>query len=187
MTQVSYHSDGLIKCVRCEAEKPRSDYYDQPANRSGHQSYCKECSKVARKKNYSENIDYYQEYDRNRENRVERAQLQNIKDKERYALEESFRDVVKDKVGKHRDKYPDRSKARRKLTKAIETSKIIKPTSCGHCGTSEKKIQGHHWSYLPEHWLDVIWLCTSCHGKEHKRLNELGRDPDKLIEMENVA
>jgi len=32
-----------------------------------------------------------------------------------------------------------------------------------------KRIEGHHWSYYPDHWLDVIWLCAKCHREEHRR------------------
>lgn len=65
--------------------------------------------------------------------------------------------------------------------KAMADGKLQRKTVCEHCNL-EKKLQKHHWSYEEQHWLDVIWLCTSCHGKEHKKLNSIGRNPDTISE-----
>ena len=72
-----------------------------------------------------------------------------------------------------RSKYPIQYKANGAVNRALKDGDLIRPSSCSCCG----KIcvpDGHHWSYDEKHWLDVIWLCRSCHGKEHERLRELG-------------
>ena len=163
----------MLKCKSCGLEKDPSLFY------VSNKSRCKECVKTSVTKNREENKEYYLEYDRNRPNREERN-LKNIeRGKTKYSQDPEYRDKVQKTKTEWVDRNPMKRKAQHTLSNAVRDSKIIKPSSCEHCAASEKKIQGHHWSYAVEHWLDVIWLCTSCHGKEHKRLNDLGRDPDK--------
>lgn len=173
-------SEELVVCRKCGAEKPQSEYYKQPTNKTGYQYSCKACTSQRIRENYRQNIDHYKGYEKSRTNRSERASQQSLRDRGRYAVDPEFREVVKERVKRHRNAHPEKAIARRKLSKAIETGRIVPLKNCEHCGTTEKQIQGHHWSYEPEHWLDVIWLCTTCHGKEHRRLNELGRDPDRI-------
>lgn len=73
---------------------------------------------------------------------------------------------------------PLKYKAKTAANNAVRDGRLERKTYCEHCQTTEANIQKHHHSYEEEFWLDVIFLCTQCHGKEHKRLNALGRDPD---------
>ena len=35
-------------------------------------------------------------------------------------------------------------------------------------GVKRSMIEAHHFSgYTPDHWLNVQWLCVSCHKKAH--------------------
>ncbi len=163
----------MMKCKSCGLEKDPSLFY------VSNKSRCKECVKASVAKNRKENSDYYMEYDRNRKNAEERNLQVIERNKRKYNGDSEFREKVQATKTAWVERNLHKRKAQHTLSNAVRDSKVIKPTSCEHCSTSEKKIQGHHWSYLEEHWLDVIWLCTGCHGKEHKRLNELGRDPDK--------
>jgi len=159
-----------VLCKGCGLEKDPSLFY------TSDRSKCKECIKSRVRKHREDNLERVKEYDRNRPN----AELRKQKDIERVKKRRSEGDFGTDET---KDAWikrnPEKRKAQVTLSNGVRDGKVIKPTYCEHCGTSERKIQGHHWSYLPEHRLDVIWLCTYCHGKEHKRLNELGRDPDK--------
>jgi len=167
-------------CFKCGAEKPLSDFYKHPRMVDGHVNKCKECNKKDVRENRLDKKDYYDKYDRNRPNHEERVKKASARVKELWKSDESF----KQNIVNHKQKWLNNNQHKRKaqyaVSNALRDGKLFKPDICEHCGTSEKKIQGHHWSYESEHWLDVIWLCTSCHGKEHKRLNELGRDPDKV-------
>lgn len=167
-------------CFKCGAEKPLSEFYKHPRMADGHVNKCKECNKKDVRENRLDKKDYYDEYDRNRPNHEERVKKAAGRVKELWGSDESF----KQNIINHKQKWSNNNQHKRKaqyaVSNALRDGKLFKPDICEQCGTSEKKIQGHHWSYEPEHWLDVIWLCTSCHGKEHKRLNELGRDPDKV-------
>ena len=166
-------------CFKCGAEKPLSEFYKHNKMADGHLNKCKECTKIDVQENREDKKDYYMEYDRNRLNQEERN-LKNIERvKEKYHSNLEYKEKILQTKQAWINRNQDKRKAQYAVSNAKRDGKLFAPDYCEHCGTSEKKIQAHHWSYLPEHWLDVIWLCTSCHGKEHKRLNELGRDPDK--------
>lgn len=62
-----------------------------------------------------------------------------------------------------------KGKARKKLKKAIERGKIIKPKICEDCGQiPEKPLHGHHEDY--NFALKVNWLCSLCHGLRHRKI-----------------
>lgn len=175
-----YHFD-MKCCFKCGAEKPLSDFYKHPQMSDGHVNKCKECNKKDVRENRAGKADYYNEYDRNRPNHKERVKKISERVKLLYNTDEEF----KHKVLVHKQKWLNENQHKRKAHYAVNSAKragkLNIPESCEHCESTEKKIQAHHWSYDPEHWLDVVWLCTECHGKEHKRLNELNRDPDRTL------
>lgn len=165
-------------CFKCGAEKPLSEYYKHKRMADGHVNKCKECNKKDVRENRKDKLEYYLEFDRNRPNHEERVAKQSELRKLAYLTCPIVREAAMDRQRATRKNQPLKYKARCCLSNAVRDGKVDKPVNCEHCASSDKKIQGHHWSYLEEHWLDVIWLCTGCHGKEHKRLNALGRDPD---------
>lgn len=172
-------------CFKCGVEKPLSEFYKHPRMADGTVNKCKDCNKKDVSENRLKKKDYYQEYDRNRPNHEQRVKKASKRVKELYNSDPEFKEIIL----KHKQKWLAGNQHKRKAQIAVSNAKrdgrLVKPGSCEHCGTSEKKIQAHHWSYEPEHWLDVIWLCTSCHGKEHRRLNALGRDPDSEFHFKN--
>lgn len=174
----------MKKCYRCNIEKEITEFYKHPVNLGGYSNRCKDCTKKDVKENRLAKKEHYDNYDRNRPNAEERKNKTVVWKKNKYATDPEFRKQRLAYSWADRRNNPDKYGARDAMTVARKNGTLIRSESCEHCGVSDVRIEGHHWSYLPEHWLDVIWLCTSCHGKEHKRLNELGRDPDKLNEME---
>jgi len=167
-------------CFKCEAEKPLTDFYKHPSMPDGHVNKCKECNKKDVRDNRELKLEYYQNADRNRPNREERNQRNIERTRVKYHSDSNYKEKILDTKQKWAERNPLKRKAQYSATNAVRDGKLERKTSCEHCGTDEKKLQKHHWSYLEEHWLDVIWLCTKCHGVEHKRLNELGRDPDSI-------
>jgi hypothetical protein len=169
----------MKKCFKCGIEKELTEFYKHPEMPDGTVNKCKECNKKDVRENRLDKKEYYDHCDRNRPNHEDRVKKQAERVKQLWHTDEDF----KQSIIAHKQKWQDQNQHKRKAQYAVSNAKrdgkLVASAVCEHCGTSEKKIQGHHWSYLPEHWLDVIWLCTSCHGKEHKRLNAIGRDPDK--------
>jgi hypothetical protein len=87
--------------------------------------------------------------------------------------------LVCKKVRKHADKlrHSDRHAARQAVALAINDGYLTRPSHCSKCGQGGK-IQAHHHSYELIHWLDVEWLCTSCHGLHHRGRR---KEPTKQI------
>lgn len=168
----------MKQCFKCGVEKPLTEFYKHARMADGHLNKCKNCTKsdVSHRRRTNPKV---QEYDRNRPNAYERNLRQALKDKERYRNDPEFRERVL-KAKKLWDiKNQHKKEAQTSANNAVRDGKLERKLSCEHCGATDVKLHKHHWSYLPEHHLDVTWLCPRCHGKEHKRLNEIGRDPDK--------
>ncbi|SRR6266478_352219 len=52
------------------------------------------------------------------------------------------------------------------VANALRRGKIRRPKNCSYCG-EKCKPNGHHPDYRKP--LEVVWLCTPCHNKEHDR------------------
>ena len=164
------------QCFKCGENKPLSAFYKHSQATDGYVNKCKECTKIAVRANRLDKVEYYNEYDRNRSYPgAERSVKAAITVKLKYANDAEF----KAKVDKTKAEWVIRNKTKRSaqltLSNAVRDGKIIRPTVCSACGKTDCEIEGHHWSYLEEHWLDVMWLCTECHGKEHRKINAENR------------
>ena len=73
---------------------------------------------------------------------------------------------------KSRAKNPRNGRARGKLKAAVARGEITKPNKCSECKEVKLvgEIQGHHEDHRK--WRDVIWLCSGCHGKRHRKYKE---------------
>jgi len=69
---------------------------------------------------------------------------------------------------KNRWKHRRKICARQRLYVAIIKGKVVKPSCCSACGVTGKRIHGHHHRGY-DFPLDVIWLCSKCHGKVHRK------------------
>lgn len=65
---------------------------------------------------------------------------------------------------------PLQAAAMRALHEAVNAGRVHRAERCQVAGCrSRKAIEGHHWSYLPEHRLDVLWCCAAHHRQGHAR------------------
>jgi len=69
-----------------------------------------------------------------------------------------------EKILEWNETFPRRKAMHRKLYRAIKAGKVTRPEICPNCGRSAK-IQAHHVNY--EHFMNFVWLCASCHKREH--------------------
>ncbi|HUU91975.1 MAG TPA: hypothetical protein VM238_12290, partial [Phycisphaerae bacterium] len=55
---------------------------------------------------------------------------------------------------------------------AVKTGILPTRTACEHCGATSPpaRLHRHHPDYSDP--LRIVWLCTLCHGEEHRRLND---------------
>jgi len=74
---------------------------------------------------------------------------------------EKFREIIYRSIRKHREKH----NARAKLKYALKSGRMKKPDVCEMCNC-RNKIHGHHEDYAKP--LEVMWLCTACHGLVHR-------------------
>jgi hypothetical protein len=66
-------------------------------------------------------------------------------------------------------KDPLRIKARKAVSRAVETGKLLRPAYCEACGLPTN-VQGHHDDYTKP--LDVRWVCDDCHQLIHHPISK---------------
>ena len=76
-----------------------------------------------------------------------------------------YENPEKNKLHSERRKGTNKENARKYLRNEIQAGRIIKPNSCEKCGTNSV-LHGHHTDYNKP--LEVKWLCSFCHGLEHR-------------------
>lgn len=176
-------------CFKCGEPKKLSMFYKHPRMADGHVNKCKECNKKDVTENRLDKLNYYRDYDVER-NKTDyrksqsRASVVRRRDtpefialrkesservKGQYKEDKTFRDKIIQSKNKWTIKNQHKRDAHYVVNNAVRDGKLIKPNSCVKCGKTDCKIYGHHWSYLPEHHLDVLWVCSSCYGKEHRK------------------
>lgn len=135
------------ECFKCNKEKPLDMFYKHSAMTDGHLGKCKECTKSDATNHRWNNIDKIRAYDR------ERGYLSH-----RIEANTSY-------MRKYRQKFPLKYKAHIAVSGAVNSSKLVKPSTCEECN-SKGQIEGHHHDYNKP--LDVTWLCSSCHSCLHR-------------------
>lgn len=62
-----------------------------------------------------------------------------------------------------------KERARGAARYAVKKGILTRPDACPRCGSTENRIDAHHHKgYDDAHRLDVVFLCTVCHGKDHR-------------------
>ena len=84
-------------------------------------------------------------------------------DRKRYAANTKWRQVMRSRKQKRSRKL---IKAKTKVRTAVINGRIIKPSACSDCGSTQR-IQAHHDDYRKP--LDVRWLCQPCHMYLHRK------------------
>lgn len=165
-------------CFKCGESKPLSAFYKHPKMQDGHVNKCKECNKLDVQLNYKDNIDHYKEYDRKRnsekgtERHRKHIEYSRRKDvQQRRVKYNHLPHVIKKKkelLEKRDLEYPERKAANQAISNGIRDGKVLRPDCCEYCGKICKP-NAHHSSYAEDMKLCVTWLCTSCHGKVHRK------------------
>lgn len=136
----------IQECFCCHKTKQLSEFYKHKLMANGHIGKCKECSKAAVRQNYAKNIKHYAEYDKLRSSMEERNRRRVERQRELRKLN------------------PEKYLARLAVSNAIRHGELLKQ-HCECCG--DEKAEAHHDDYNKP--LDVIWLCFSCHLKQHNK------------------
>lgn len=72
------------------------------------------------------------------------------------------------KISEWKANNPEKVKIHAAVYRALKRGEIIKPEYCARCG-QRARLSCHHFNYL--HFMNFIWLCSSCHKKEHNISN----------------
>ena len=160
----------MILCIKCDKEKPDSEYYRSTIRANG-TGECKSCTRARVTANREAKIDYYREFDRKRDNLPHRVQA-----RKEYAQTEQGQKALARGKAAHYYRYPNRSAARSAVTNAVRDGLLIKPKNCQCCGVEAKRIEGHHCDYNKP--LDVMWLCDPCHKEWHRNNTPIYADDE---------
>ena len=158
-------------CKTCNVLKDLNDYYKHSRMADGHLNTCKECKRQQQTEIRNNNLEYYQEYDRNRPNKEER-----VKQVVEYRLTEKGKEVRDKAVAKYKTNYPIKYKANNAVNNAVRDNRLTKPNICECCNNTftSKQIHGHHTDYSKP--LEVMWLCNDCHKDWHINNKPLNGD-----------
>lgn len=138
-------------CTICKEDKNISEYYPiyyKKLDKTYFQSRCKSCDKTVKEKWRSENHEAIR--DQKREYRKRTREERRIQSRNYY------KKIDHKKI-----------KARGLLNHKIRSKQIIRPELCEDC-MQKTELHGHHHDY--DKPLEVKWLCSSCHAKEHARI-----------------
>lgn len=150
----------MKQCKKCKEIKELNEFYKHPQMKDGHINICIKCKRKEQINIRNNNLEYYQNYDKNRPNKEERNKLQ-----KEYAATEKGKEVKSRAIKNYRENNPIKYKAHGAVNNAIRDGKLIKPKNCETCNI-ECKPHGHHDDYTKP--LEVRWLCDKCHKKWHK-------------------
>lgn len=177
-------------CNVCKEEKKYIEFFK---SRNGLETFCKKCKCQKRRDRKAKDPDKCNEKTRlqskkqresdkfkvwrkehQRKNREKiRKQQREYSELNREKVREynrSYRnrnfEKFKESHRKSCEKYPERYKARKMLNYAIEYGYITRKERCERCEIF-LKTEAHHPDYSKP--LEVVWMCKSCHTKEHYR------------------
>jgi hypothetical protein len=145
------------RCAKCKVIKPIDEFGISIKERDGHRSRCKECRSADEKENYKIHKDvikkrtaaYYRTHS-------DRAYVRKIVKRQQDAIRIPMKD----------SDVALRAKARSVVNNAILYKNFPKASTylCNVCHKRQAAHYHHHKGYETKHWLDVIPVCTRCHG-----------------------
>lgn len=141
----------LKRCCTCKIEKSVSDFYKDKRSKDGLKWQCKKCHCLTTV--ISRDEDKHRETNKNWMRRSKYATREEVRE----------RDMLRSRV---RNKSWE-AKARALANRAVELGFLVRPEVCPKCNQSNLKVHAHHEDYNKP--LEVIWLCSECHGKRHRK------------------
>lgn len=140
-------------CTDCKELKLLVEFSPSKHGPLGRQSKCRVCCAKDQKAKYK-----YRKVEANRRS------TQWAKDNK-----ERFNKLARDNYRKRKGAGSNAFAAKQAVQRAVLAGKLERKP-CQIC--FKLKSQAHHWSYLKEYWLDVIWLCTEHHGWIHREMRK---------------
>lgn len=125
-----------------------------------------------KKRKAKQDLSYYLSVRDSRKRRRKRIALQRA-----YLAKEEVRKKIGKIIRNFLRAHPERVRAYGKVNYAVKTGKLKKPRRCQSCHRrptpridGRSRLQAHHKDYRKP--LDVLWLCSYCHGALRRRHRE---------------
>lgn len=145
-------------CKRCEKSLPLESFHKHSGFKDGRRTTCKDCANAEMRKYYAANRESHLETCRNwQKNNQDKVALYQKRHRRRKSKSDNL----------YKANHPVRVRAQKKLNYAVFKGEVKREESCQVCGCSDKKTEAHHYDY--DKPLQVIWVCTSCHGWIHRK------------------
>lgn len=149
----------MKRCSTCKREQPDWEFLKRSDRPGAFRAECRTCGARRSKQRYAANKESHRKALRryNRENltaaneRKKRWKRRNPQRYKAFVARQAFKE-----------------KARQLLGAAVRSGKIKKPEKCEGCPSTDE-LGGHHNDYRKP--LEVVWLCTICHGLRHRAEN----------------
>lgn len=170
------------QCCTCKGYFLVEGFYNDRTSHYGISNRCIECAKINRKAtyhNHAENnrkkgTDFYAE---NSEAVCQKSRARYYLNKNTIRLNRTLKRLQNIEEARIKER------AHAAIHRAVLSGEKNPACKCEVCEDLNKgRYLHHHWSYLPEHHLDTIEMCISCHIKHHKtiiRLHKSSEDNSK--------
>lgn len=148
-------------CKWCNETKDlHLHFYKKEKMKGGYLNKCIECVKLYERERGKK--PHVREYDRRRYHTNPERKLKNQLSFKNWALKNPEK-VAESKLNWIK-RNPEKRKAHIMVWSALRSGKLIKKP-CEVCG--KQKVQAHHSDYTKP--LEVQWLCTEHHAREHQK------------------
>lgn len=161
------------RCTKCGEEKDLEEFPRKKTGKNGRRSMCTLCTAAANAKwyylNRKRSLKSSAKWASENRDRMNKSSAKWVAANPEDAAVGHRKDAAQD-----RDRHQRQIKARREVTEAIRTNRLV-VGPCAVCDLAPKKVKGrqriqahHHKGYAPKCWLDVIWLCVPDHIEADK-------------------
>lgn len=139
------------RCTRCGRIKPAADFV-KDRRTGGPKAWCRACENAYHRAYRRRKLERHRELDRRKWHRR------------------------KDKAREY-ERLPrvrQRKAARQAVFWSVRSGHMDRPETCQRCGAKPLPhcLHGHHPDYAKP--LEVVWLCSLCHGQEHRKTRDEG-------------
>ena len=169
----------MRKCTMCGEEKDNDCFYKNKSRKDGLYYQCKQCFSCYRKERYLSNSGNVREknrqyYNKNRNTIIEKNREWRCKNRKKVLESDRARyimniDEVRKKSRERAINNKEQYSAQRRLRRFLKENEIAIPRYCQKC-KKECRPDAHHFNGY-EKWMDVVFLCRSCHKKTHSNEN----------------
>jgi hypothetical protein len=146
-------------CFKCRRVKPISEFYVHSQMADGHLGKCKDCTKldVADRVEVKKHDPVWIAMER------ERCRIKSADARKRGVRWKTDPETSK----RWRQRNRNKQHAHNVAAYAVKTGRIQKAEICTCCGLKVNRLHKHHPDYSRP--LDIVWLCSSCHGMQHRK------------------